>query len=284
MRNNEERLGVQQHQQSELPPQFLQQSQNPVAQPQLSFVAPTEFVDLPSKGKFYPEGHPLKNKSTLEIKQMTAKEEDVLTNRSFLKKGVALEKLLESIILDRSVNPQDLLICDRNAVFVAARISGYGAEYVTQIQCPSCEKKAKNKFNLLEKAEEWVEETAASVEVSPAGTFKLVLPSTKWVVECRALTGADEKRLLGVLTSKSKEDFTLMDQLKMLVVSIQGVTDRAVVQQALEVMPAADSKYLRKEYDKAIPSLNLKNNFNCKECDHEEVLEVPLTADFFWPK
>lgn len=283
MRNNEERLGAQIHQQSVIPPQQIFQQNS--AGPQLSFVALTEFVDLPSKGKFYPEGHPLKGKETIEIKQMTAKEEDILTNRSFLKKAIALEKLLESLVVDRSINTSELLICDRNAILVAARITAYGNTYTTQITCPSCEKKIKNSFDLFEKVEDWKEaEEASPIEVDGNGIFKITLPATKWVVECRALTGTDEKKLLGAITNKTKEEFTLIDQLKMLIVSVQGVQDKAIVSQAIEVMPAADSKYLRKHYDAAIPSLNLRNTFVCKECDHEEVMEVPLTADFFWPK
>jgi len=284
MRNNEERFGVQQHQHVDLPPQFTQQNTQQSVGPQLSFVAPTELVDLPSKGKFYPLGHPLKDKTSIEVKQMTAKEEDILTNRSFLKKGVALERLLDSIIIDKSIKAEDLLICDRNAILVSARIAGYGPEYITQIVCPSCEKKVKNKFDLQERFDEVAEEKEFPVELNENGIFKLTLPTTKWVVECRALTGADEKKLVTYLTNKTKEEFTLIDQLKMLIVSIQQVTDKNVLQQAMEVMPAADSKFLRKTYDSIIPNLNLKNTFVCKECEHEEVLEVPLTADFFWPK
>jgi len=283
MRNNEDRLGVQQLQQSAIPPpqQFIQQ-QAQQSQGQLSFIAPTEFVDLPSKGKLYPIGHPLKDKDTVEIKQMTAREEDILTNRSLLKKGVALEKLLESLIIDKTIKHEDMLICDKNAIYLAARISGYGAEYTTQVVCPSCEKKVRSSFDLQEKLDLFVEESVA--EISENGTFKITLPNTKWVVECRALNGSDEKRMLSAATNKIKEEMSLMDQLRMMVVSIQGVTDKNVIGQALEAMPAIDSKFLRKEYDKTVPALNLKHTFNCKECSHEEVMEVPLTADFFWPK
>jgi hypothetical protein len=282
MRNNEDRLGVQQLQQTASPPPQLIQQQAQQAQGQLSFIAPTEFVDLPSKGKLYPIGHPLKDKDMVEIKQMTAREEDILTNRSLLKKGVALDKLLESLLIDKTVKHEELLICDKNAVYLAARISGYGPEYTTQVVCPSCEKKVRSSFDLQEKLDLFVEESLA--EISENGTFKISLPSTKWVVECRALNGMDEKRILSSVTNKTKEEMSLMDQLKMMVVSIQGVTDKSVIAQALEAMPAIDSKFLRKEYDKIVPALNLKHTFNCRECGHEEVMEVPLTADFFWPK
>lgn len=276
MRNNEERISARNIQQDSTPPV------NSVGL-QLNFIAPTEFVDLPSKGLFYPEGHPLKNKSTIEIKQMTAKEEDILTNRSFLKKGIALDKLLESIVLDKSVDTGELLVCDRNAILVAARISGYGPEYLTQVVCPSCEKKTKNKFDLQEKLEE-AETKEIDVEIDQQGLFTIQLPLTKWNVKCRPLNGSDEKRLISLTMNKTKEEFTLIDQLKMLIVSIEGTTDKDLLNKAIEVMPAIDSKFLRRKYDSIIPSLNLKSTFVCGGCEHEEVMEVPLTADFFWPK
>ena len=103
-----------------------------------SFIVPTELVDLPSKGAYYPEGHPLHGSETIEIKQMTAKEEDMLTSRTLLKKGVALERVLESIILNKAIHPDSLLVGDRNALIIAARVSAYGNEYNTTVTCPEC--------------------------------------------------------------------------------------------------------------------------------------------------
>ena len=98
-----------------------------------SFVVPTEFVELPSKGRFYSENHPLHNQETIEIKQMTAREEDILTSRSLLKKGVAVERVLHSLMIDKRVDPGSLIVGDRNAIIIAARVSGYGHEYTTNI-------------------------------------------------------------------------------------------------------------------------------------------------------
>ena len=102
MSRNQDRLGGVQQPDTSPPPQQGGGG--------FSFVVPTEFVDLPSQGRFYPQGHPLHNKDSIEIKQMTAKEEDILTSRTLLKKGVALEKLIESIIIDKSIRPSSLLI------------------------------------------------------------------------------------------------------------------------------------------------------------------------------
>ena len=135
MSRNSDRLGAQSVQSSAPPPQI---TQNNDANP-FSFVVPTEFVELPSKGKYYPEHHPLHNQETIELKHMTAKEEDILTSRALLKKGVALDRLLDSIIIDKRIKGENLFVGDRNAILLAARISGYGSDYSTKITCPSCE-------------------------------------------------------------------------------------------------------------------------------------------------
>ena len=104
---------------------------------QLNFVLPTEFVELPSKGKFYKEGHPLRNQQTVEIKQMTAKEEDILTSQSLLKQGVAIDRFIQSILV-QDIDVDSLLVGDKNAILIAARMSGYGDTYETGVTCPAC--------------------------------------------------------------------------------------------------------------------------------------------------
>ena len=99
---------------------------------------PTYFVKLPTQGRYYPEGHPCHNRDTIEIRYMTAKEEDILTSENLLKEGVAINRAVQNMVLDKSINLQDLLIQDRNALTVAARITGYGPEYETKVRCPSC--------------------------------------------------------------------------------------------------------------------------------------------------
>ena len=89
---------------------------------------PTEMVDLPSKGYFYADGHPLSS-GKVEVKYMTAKEEDILTSQNLIQQGSVIDKLLESLIVDKSIKLDDMLIGDKNAIMVAARILGYGKDY-----------------------------------------------------------------------------------------------------------------------------------------------------------
>ena len=286
MRNNEERLGANMARQDALMPQTApnQSSVDASAAP-LSFIVPTEHVLLPSGGKFYPSHHPLHNKDTIEIKQMTAKEEDILTSKNLLKKGVALDKLIQSLVVDKQINTDTLTIEDRNAIVVAARISGYGEEYITQVSCPECETKVKHKFNLAEKLENPV--TPLEVPVGEDGTFSLTLPVTNWNIKCRALNGYDERIILKLSEEKKNDkngDSLLLQQLKMSVVEIQNVTDKNALVQALEAMPVKDSKYIRAMYERIVVPLNMTKTFSCDNCEYQTTLEVPLTADFFWFK
>lgn len=284
MRNNEERLEQSMRQVDNMPTPQL-------ASNQLSFIMPTDIVPLPSGGRYYPEGHPLYGKDSIEIKQMTAKEEDILTSRSLLKKGVALDKLLEAIILDKNIKINELLLGDKNAILIAARISGYGAEYETHITCPSCTEKAKQVFNLAEHLDRKVDENVElpeDCERLENGNVLIKLPKTGWIVECRLLTGADESRMLKLAEARKRfpdaDETKLSDQLENMIVAIQGITDRIQLQKAIYAMPAIDSKHLRKRYQLIVPGVDLRSVFTCPSCKNEQEIEVPFTTDFFWPK
>jgi hypothetical protein len=284
MRNNLERLGADMSNQDVTVPQQLEESNDVKAAP-LSFIVPTEFVSLPSKGLFYPQNHPLYGKDSIEIKQMTAKEEDILSSRNLLKKGVALDKLIQSLVVDKRINTDTLTIEDRNAIIVTARISAYGADYLTTVACPSCGEKSKHTFNLLEKVD--AAEQLQPVSVDENGLFTVTLPATKWNVKCRALNGYDEKAIMRLTEAKknsSEGDSLLLEQLKMTVISINNVNDKTMISDALNALPARDAKYLRSTYQNTIKGVDMRHTFNCKSCDTQTELEVPLSADFFWFK
>jgi len=251
-----------------------------------SFATPTDHVDLPSGGQYYPEGHPLHGKDSVEIKYMTAKEEDILTSQNLLKKGLAIERLLESVILDDSINPKNLLVGDRNAILVAARVTGFGNEYETQVTCPSCLKGSLHSFDLDEvgvKASEPTEE----VTRTEGGTFIIELPTTGVRTEVKLLTGADEARIMSLQESKKKHklpEAPLTDHLKTIIVSVDGHEDRTIINQFVESMPSRDTRYLRKQYDGLNPNIDMTFAFECPACDATTDVEVPFTVSFLWPK
>ena len=255
----------------------------------LDFVNPTEHVALPSGGRFYDEDHPLYGQDTVEIRFMTAKDEDILTSQSLLKNGTALEKLMQNILVDKRVNPSSMLIGDRSAILIAARATGYGKNYETNVTCPSCGEMSKTSFDItnfesfdgdVEKQEE------LGVSATPDNTYKVKLPLTTVTAEFRLLTGADETAMTKTLQkrrNKSSIDGSLSTQFVRAVVSLSGETDRDIIKKFSLLMPASDARHLRSAIRSVTPSVDLTQHFECPECGHEQDMEVPLTADFFWP-
>ncbi len=276
-RNNEDRMGANQSSGAEPPPQAANQT--------LNFVVPTEFVELPSKGKYYPENHPLYMKENIEIRHMTAKDEDILTSRTLLKQGVALQRFMSNIIVDKNIKLESLLVGDKNAIIVAARISGYGPEYQTRIGCPACLENVEFTFNLLEgETKEGSIEDDSSF-MTDHGTLMVKLPTTGVDLETRFMTGRDEDQITKSMKSKKKKnpDVSVTHQLSRMIVSVNGDNSVATIRRFISVLPARDSRHLRNIYKKASPNVDLTQMFECSECGHEQALEVPFTADFFWP-
>jgi|TARA_A100000172_G_scaffold80724_2_gene71109 hypothetical protein len=282
---NRDRLGNRTVQHSDPAPQQTQPQQEAGS---FSFVVPTEFVELPSKGAFYAEGHPLHNQETIEIKHMTAKEEDMLTSQALLKKGLALERVINSIIVDKRINPDSLLIGDRNAIMVAARISGYGSDYTTKVSCPSCSETQEYSFDLFDAQTHHGESNDdLLVESIGGGLFSTVLPRTKFEVVFRLLDGRDEKTLLTQIDNarkKNKEENAVTRQLKLITVSVNGDDSPQAVNYFVNNVPSIDSHHLRTAFTLATPNIDLSQHFTCNKCGYDAEMEVPLTADFFWPK
>jgi hypothetical protein len=251
-----------------------------------SFVTPTEFVDLPSQGVFYPEGHPLADIDSLEIRHMTAKEEDILTSESFLKKGIAVDRLLQSVIVNKAVNLDDLLIGDKNALIIATRITGFGPHYATTVTCPVCKETNETVFNLSELASNDTSHTPEGVETNEDGNFTFMLPRSGVEVEVKLLTSKDE-RILAQTTEKKKKlklpDTRSTDLLKLVTVSVNGRTDDESLTTFIEHIPLPDVKYLRKVYEQIKPDIDITYDFECDHCSHEGEVRMPLTAQFFWP-
>ena len=268
----------------EAPPPPVVQNNNSEG---FSFVVPTEFVELPSKGKYYPEGHPLHGEDTIEIKQMTAKEEDLLTSRALLKKGIAIDRLIKSIIVNKNVNADSLLVGDRNAILIATRVSGYGSEYGTSVTCPSCGVQQDYEFNLNDASVyDGNGYSADEATLQEDGTFMTVLPRTKVEVAFRLLNGVDERNLVMQIENarkKRQDENPITRQLRQFIVAVNGNSTQEAINYLVDNMPSSDARHLRLVYKLTTPNIDLTQTFECNECDYEQEMEVPLTADFFWP-
>ena len=252
----------------------------------LTFTTPTEFVELPSGGDYYPEGHRLHGEQTVEIKFMTAKEEDILTSKTLIKQGVALERLLKSVIVDKSIDPSTMLTGDRNALLIAARKSGYGEEYNAKINCPSCNSVNEIVYN-LDEVEAITPSEDEEVKWKSEGNMLVALPLSKLEVEAKLLTGKEEMHLSRMQESKRKKkllETSMQDVLKSMIVSVNGDNSAEILKLFISRVPARDIKHLREVYKRNTPNVEMNHDFECENCNYGTVLEVPFTVEFFWPR
>lgn len=278
-RNSQDRLGSQ-------APSADPPIPAPSTSSQLEFVVPTEFVELPSRGLLYPEGHPLREVSEVEIKFMTAKEEDILTDKVLLKKGLALDRLMSNIILDKTINPDMLLTGDRTAIMIAARKSAYGPEYDTKTVCPVCFSHGRHTFD-LDNAEVRFNQGKDVASIDDNMTIRVTTPRSKVKVALKFMTGHDEKKILEKQNNNKRlklPENSLINQLRTIIVSANDNTDRRYINSFIDAMPAFDSRYIRDIYQKNNPTIQLKEEYVCGECNATSMVDVPFTTDFFWPQ
>ena len=269
----------------------IEDTPEPVGTPSLSFVVPTDLVELPSRGSAYPKDHPLHGKTSIEVRFMTAKEEDILTSRTLLEKGVALDRLVQSIILDEKIHVKTLLVGDKNAILINARKNGYGEQYSTTIDCPECETSQEKTYDLstttvlgpaTAKALK-----AARIKKTADYTFLVELPVSNVQIEFQLLTSKDEGILLAATEHRRKRKLperTVTDQLKLMVVGANGETDKNLLNQFVETLTLKDSRTLREAYELVTPGVEMKEVFVCGDCGHEDEINFPVTTDFFWPQ
>ena len=208
---------------------------------------PTETLSLPSQGKLYPEDSPLSS-GTIEVKYMTAKEEDILTSTNLIEKGTVIDKVLESVIADPKVKLDDLLIGDKNALMLGTRVLGYGKDYNVTITDPDTSLEVEHTFDLTKLVTKKVDEKLFE---DGKNEFEFTLPNSKRVITFKLLTHKDEREIdstikaLEKLTKLTGVSNELTTRLKQQVVSIDGETDRKVVDDFVDnQFLAMDSKHL----------------------------------------
>lgn len=244
----------------------------------------TELVPLPSNGKAYPQDSILYNKDLVEISPMTAREEDILTSRALLKKGTVLTELIKSCLIDKAINPLDLLAGDRNALMVAIRITGYGAEYSTEVECNECAVKSSQVFNLSELP---IKRLEIEPVVDGQNLFEFMLPYTKKKIHFKFTTGRDEEEMSTTQEKQKKlglkSDSSVTMGLQQAIVSINGIEDRYKISNFVKMMPARDSLALRNFIKNNEPGITMKQDTTCSACGHSEEVNMPLGVNFLWP-
>jgi hypothetical protein len=244
-----------------------------------ALVFPTEAIDLPSRGLFYPEFSPLRS-GQIELKYMTAKEEDILTSTNLIQKGIVLDRLLDSLIVTKGVKSSDLLIGDLNAVMVASRILGYGKDYPVKLQCPTCNQ-------VMEQVIDLTTLTTENEPVDDASSMlKITLPLSKAEVSLKLLTRNDElaidKEIKALKKTNAEIEQDATTRLRAMIVSVNGDSSRSTVWKFVENLLVRDARFLREEYKKFIPDVNFEVTVDCS-CGNSETTRLPIGPDFFWP-
>ncbi len=237
------------------------------------FKFPTEEVELPSKGVIYPKDNPLSS-GKIEIKYMTAKEEDILTNQSYIQKGTVLDKLIESLIVNKDVNYKDLIIGDKNAVLIASRVLGYGKDYKFEY------KGVEHQIDLTEIDNKPFDEKEVSQGVNE---FSFELPYSTTKITYKILNGHDETKidqeLRGLKKINKDASPELSTRLKYIITSVNGDTETKNVRDFVDnYLLAIDSRALRKHIDKTQPDVDLTYDL-----EGEEEVTIPIGINFFWP-
>ena len=238
---------------------------------------PTEVVDLPSKGLLYPKESALSS-GKIEIKYMTAKEEDILTSVNLIQKGVVIEKLLESLIVDKSIKVSDLLIGDKNAVLIASRILAYGKEYEVEVEGRKVE------VDLTTLKDKFIDE---SIVTNGANEFEFELPATKRKLTFKFLTSGDEKEIDKEVEGYKKIGdgigYELTTRLKHQIISIDGDAKKTSVNNFVDnEFLSRDSMAFRTYVNEIMPDVDMTSTYTDADGNEKE-FTVPMTVSFLWP-
>ena len=235
---------------------------------------PTEMVELPSKGLLYPKDSPLAS-GTIEMKYMTAREEDILTNQNYIQQGTVIDKLLQSLIVT-PINYGDLLVGDKNALLVASRILGYGKDYEFEY------KGEKQTIDLA-----LLEPKQVDYEAFKSGKneFSFTMPATKTTITFKLLTHNDEQgidqEIKGLKKLYKDTSPELSTRLKRMITSVEGDREPKAIRDFVDnYLLARDSRAFREHIREIQPDVNLKF---FPEDGPEGGVDIPIGVSFLWP-
>jgi len=245
---------------------------------------PSEVIDLPSKGLLYSEEHPL-SKGTIEIKYMTGREEDILSSTNLIQKGIVLDKLIESVIVTPGVNIDDLLTGDKNAIVLATRIMGFGADYDVTITCPTCNTRQQTTINLSD-----IEPRKLEFDYKHQNSFEFKLPKSEITVTYQHVTHAVEQKIQQDIAAyekiRGKSDVSRKrsTEYRYIITSVDGDANPSHIRDFVDnrfITP--DARALIAHIEKNDPDMDTTFDFTCSNCSFSDRLEVPIDLSFLWP-
>jgi len=255
---------------------------------------PTEIIELPSKGLVYSKDNPLSS-GKVELKYMTAKEEDILTTQSYIKDGSVLDRLFQSLIVSNGdglpIKYVDLVVGDKNAIMIASRILGYGKEYNVEITDPFSGEKQKETIDLTQ-FENKEYDGSNQIELH-RNEFEFELPQSKRTITFQLLTESKERKVKHELEAAKKQSKKMGDvtskelttRLKNMIASVEGESDRNVINRFVDnELFAQDSKALRSYIKEVGPDIDLTWEFISDVTGDRKEMSMPMDTNFFWPE
>lgn len=248
------------------------------------FVPPVTSVKLPSRGVTYPPESPLFCAESVDVKAVTAREENILASPALIRKGTVLTTLMRACITNRSVDPDQMLVGDRNAILTAIRISAYGPRYAARVTCPECREEAEHDFDLSRLPLKVLEGDPADGVGSNVFSFKL--PQSGWEARFRLMDAATATRLdkeIDAVRKKTGQEQSITLSLTAQLVSLRGITEPARLVRGINNLPASDSRALRLHMDRISPGVDMTQEYECRSCGKSSEVEIPVGTEFFWP-
>jgi len=247
---------------------------------------PVDQAPLPSRGMLYDKDSTLYQRETVDIRAMTAKEEDILMSQAYIKQGTVIDKLLESCIVDKSIDVSELLVGDRNTILVALRVTGFGSDYNATTTCEHCDAKTTTTFDLTSLK-------LKNLEISPTtpgvNEFEVHLPVSNKMATVSLMTAAVEKEIRETETRNQEvlginpDESRVTTRLTNIVKSIDGIRDRNKLKKFIEFMPLRDSRTIRHFVRDNEPGIDMKTSYNCGYCKQEAQVTLSLGLNFLWP-
>jgi hypothetical protein len=242
---------------------------------------PTEIISLPSKGLIYPEGNPLAN-GQITIKLMTAKEEDIITSPNLIKKGIQLDKMLESIVVEPGVNINDLSIGDKNAILVSTRLLAFGADYLINVIDKVTREESEVIIDLSQIKVKEIDESL----LNRKNEYDYILPVSKTPIKFKILNHGDEQAINKDIEASekfSKQSNEITTRYRKMIIEVDGNRDLGFISSFVSNrLLAGDSKGLRKYVKSITPDLDL--TYEHTHSDGEtEALRIPFGINFFYP-
>lgn len=244
------------------------------------FKLPTEIVKLPSKGLVYPKDNPLSS-GEIEMKYMTAREEDILTNSNYIQQGVAIDKMFNSLIVTK-INYDDIISGDKDAIMIASRILGYGKNYPIKYKHPLTDQEEEFNVDLTQIKEKPLKEEFFKNK----NEFEFTLPVTGNTITFKLLTHGDEKKIEAEInaTKKIRQANEITTRLKHQILSVNGDYDKKTIREFVDnALLAGDSAAFRRYYRELNPGMDLTFKFVGSDGYVQEGVSLPIGVSFFYP-